>query len=211
MTRPSADAPVGVIDYGVGNLRSVTGAIERLGHRALVSADPAVLAEAGRLVLPGVGAFGLGMENLRSRGLVPLLERLVREEHRPIFGICLGAHLFAKAGHEFGRHEGLGWIDAEVMPLTPTDGLRVPHVGWNEARPVRASLLFDDVPADALFYYVHSYRLVCGTSELVTAECEYGEVFPAAFQCDNLYGTQFHPEKSQRHGLTLLRNFLERA
>lgn len=202
---------VGVVDYGIGNIRSVVGAVERLGHHPIVSADASELSRADRLILPGVGAFGDGMQHLHARGLVDVLNRLVREERRPILGICLGAHLFASVGHEFGRHDGLGWIDADVVALQPGDGLRVPHVGWNEAERCRASMLFDDVPADALFYYVHSYRLACGDRELVTAECEYGERFPAAFQRGNLYGTQFHPEKSQRHGLTLLKNFLEKA
>lgn len=201
---------VGVVDYGVGNIRSVVGAIERLGHHPVVSADASELSRADRLILPGVGAFGDGMQHLRARGLVDVLHRLVREEGRPILGICLGAHLFAKVGHEFGTHEGLGWIDAEVVPLKP-EGLRVPHVGWNEAEPCRPSLLLEGVPASALFYYVHSFRLVCGDPDLVAAECDYGGRFPAVFQRGNLYGTQFHPEKSQRHGLALLRNYLQKA
>ena len=202
---------VGVVDYGLGNLRSVVGAVERLGHHPLVSADASELARADRLILPGVGAFGDGMEHLRARGVVDTLTRLVRDERRPILGICLGAHLFAAVGHEFGRHEGLGWIAADVVALEPADGLRVPHVGWNEAQRCRDSLLFDGVPAGALFYYVHSYRLACGDAALVTAECDYGGRFPAAFERDNVYGTQFQPEKSQRHGLAVLRNFLEKA
>jgi glutamine amidotransferase len=202
---------VGIVDYGVGNIRSVVGAVERLGHHPVVSADAPELARADRLILPGVGAFGDGMQYLRARGLVEVLNRLVRVERRPILGICLGAHLFAKVGHEFGRHDGLAWIDAEVVALEPGEALRIPHVGWNEAERLRPSLLFDDVPAEALFYYVHSYRLVSGDEALITAECDYGGRFPAAFQHDNLYGTQFHPEKSQRHGLTVLRNFLEKA
>lgn len=203
---------VGVVDYGVGNLRSVAGAIERLGHEALVSARADELARASKLILPGVGAFGDGMRNLRERGLVEALERLVREEGRPILGICLGAHLFAREGHEFGRHAGLGWIDADVVPIAPADpALRIPHVGWNDLHQVRESALFAEVPGDALFYYVHSYRLVVRAAAAVTGECEYGERFPASFEHGRVYGTQFHPEKSQRHGLTLLRNFLERG
>ena len=202
---------VGIVDYGVGNIRSVVGAVERLGHHPIVSADSNELARADRLILPGVGAFGDGMQNLRARGLVQVLDDLVRKESRPILGICLGAHLFATVGHEFGQHAGLGWIDAEVVALAPSADLRVPHVGWNEAERRRPSPLFDDVPADALFYYVHSFRLACRDESLVTAECDYGGRFPAAFQRGRLYGTQFHPEKSQRHGLTVLRNFLEKA
>lgn len=205
-------ATVGVVDYGVGNLRSVVGAIERLGHVSLVTARADDLARADRLILPGVGAFGDGMRNLKGRGLVEPLTRLVIEEGRPILGICLGAHLFARVGHEFGQHTGLGWIDAEVVPLTPADpDLRVPHVGWNELHQVRLSVLFEGIDVDALFYYVHSYRLDCREPGIVTGECDYGGRFPATFQRGNLYGTQFHPEKSQRYGLALLRNFLEKA
>src|SRR5439155_26169045 len=151
---------VAVIDYGLGNVRSVVGAIERLGRTAVLTNRVAELAEADRLILPGVGAFGDGMSHLRARGLVESLTRLVREERKPILGICLGAHLFARVGHEFGEHEGLGWIDADVVALAPTEaGLRVPHVGWNELHPVRASVLLEDLRPGARFYYVHSYYL----------------------------------------------------
>lgn len=203
---------IAIVDYGLGNLRSVAGAVERLGHKAIVSCVPDELERAEKLILPGVGAFGDGMRRLRARGLVPVLDRLVRAEGRPILGICLGAQLFAHEGHEFGRHEGLGWIDATVERLETGDAaLRLPHVGWNGLAQLRPSVLFDGIPGDALFYYVHSYHLVTRDPNAVVGECEYGRRFGAVFQQGAIYGTQFHPEKSQQHGLSLLRNFLERA
>lgn len=201
-----------VVDYGLGNLRSVAGAVEKLGYKALVSGTVEDLERAEKLILPGVGAFGDGMRNLTTRGLVEPLTRLALRQQRPILGICLGAQLFAGEGHEFGLHRGLGWIDASVVRLdTGRPGLRIPHVGWNDLIRTRESVLYEGVPADALFYYVHSYHVRCHDPAVVIGECEYGTRFVAAFQQDNLYGTQFHPEKSQRAGLELLRNFLERA
>ena len=201
-----------IIDYGLGNLRSVAGAVEKLGYKAVVSGAVEDLERAEKLILPGVGAFGDGMRNLRARGLVEPLTRLALQQSRPILGICLGAQLFAREGHEFGRHQGLGWIDASVVRLDTGDsGLRIPHVGWNDLIRTRESLLYEGVPEDALFYYVHSYHVRFPDPAVVIGECEYGTRFVAAFQQRNLYGTQFHPEKSQRAGLELLRNFLERA
>jgi glutamine amidotransferase len=201
-----------IIDYGLGNLRSVAGAVHRLGHAFRVSNRRADLEGADRLILPGVGAFGDGMKNLRELGLVEALNDFVLRRGKPILGICLGCQLLAKESHEFGKHEGLGWIDASVRRLEPPDPtLRVPHVGWNDLFPTRPSVLWEGVPAGALFYYVHSFRLSCEDAGDVTGECLYGERFTAAVQKGNIYGTQFHPEKSQLHGLTVLKNFLENS
>ena len=200
---------VGIIDYGLGNLRSVAGAVERLGHEPRISSEPEVLAQAAKLILPGVGAFGDGMRNLHALGLSGPITEMVVHERRPVIGICLGAQLMARSSLEFGRHEGLGWIDAEVEPIRPTDqALRVPHVGWNAVRQVREDVLFDDVPGDALFYFVHSFHIRCSDPTIVKGECDYGQPLTAVLRQDNIVGTQFHPEKSQRHGLRLLENFL---
>jgi glutamine amidotransferase len=203
--------PVGVVDYGLGNLRSVAGAVRRLDHEAIVSSDPRELERCAKLILPGVGAFGDGMRKLRERGLVETLDRLVREERRPVLGVCLGAQLLARESEEFGRHEGLGWIDASVHRLDPGDGLRVPHVGWNELRQRRESVLFDGIADGELFYFVHSYRIDTDSPEIVKGETEYGRVFTAVVEHANVYGAQFHPEKSQLAGLRLLGNFLNLA
>jgi imidazole glycerol-phosphate synthase subunit HisH len=202
---------IAVIDYGLGNLYSVAGAIERLGYEARITDDPREIRAAEKIVLPGVGAFGDGMKNLRNRGLVELLTEQVQGEHKPILGICLGLQLMANGSSEFGYHQGLGWIDASVSQI-PTNGIyRVPHVGWNDLRQRRPSVLFEGVPADALFYYVHSYHLHCADTTVVIGECEYGINITAAVEQGNVYGTQFHPEKSQQWGLKLLSNFLART
>jgi glutamine amidotransferase len=172
------------------------------------------LEKAKKLILPGVGAFADGMKNLKQLGLVDALNRWVLKEKKPILGICLGCQLMAKESYEFGQHLGLGWIDASVVFLEPNDAsLRVPHVGWDDAVQIKdkKSILFQGIPRDSLFYYTHSFKIICNQKEDVVAECDYGGVFAAGITHDNIYGTQFHPEKSQLQGLNLLKNFLEKA
>jgi glutamine amidotransferase len=203
---------IAIVDYGLGNLSSVAGAVERLGHAATITAERAALAAAKKIILPGVGAFGDGMAKLRARGLTGILNDLVREQRKPILGICLGCQLFARKSYEFGEHEGLGWIDAEVRPITPAEpALRVPHVGWNDLLAVRDSLLLETLPRPATVYYVHSFHVVFRDPAPVTAVTEYGGPVVAAYEAENIFATQFHPEKSQQHGLTILQNFLEKA
>ena len=203
---------IGIIDYGLGNLTSVAGAVEKVGFEHKISGEAAVLGECGKLILPGVGAFGDGMRNLRERNLVEPLTELVMKAGKPILGICLGFQLLAKKSEEFGDHEGLGWIDAQVTGLKPDDKtLRIPHVGWNELYQSADSILFDDVPDESLFYYVHTYKMEPADLSIRIGECDYGGRFTAAVQSGSVFGTQFHPEKSQLHGLTLLRNFLEKS
>ena len=204
---------VGIVDYGLGNLASVAGAVEKLGHDPIISGDIAVLMTAARLILPGVGAFGDGIANLKAAKLDVGLAHLVFELNIPILGICLGAQLMATDSEEFGHHQGLGWIDAHVRRLAPDDPrLRVPHVGWNDiVLPETDWPLFADIPKNALFYFVHSFAIQPTDANLLTARGEHGQNFAAAFQKGRVFGTQFHPEKSQQHGLTVLKNFLERA
>jgi len=202
---------IGIIDYGLGNLRSVLGAVEKLGFDATISSDAAILAAADKLILPGVGAFGDGMQNLAARDLIEPLNRIVLHDKKPILGICLGFQLLAESSEEYGEHQGLGWIPGAVKRIRPEDpALRVPHVGWNDFEQTRDCILFDDVPDPALFYFVHSYFLETDT-ETSVGTCTYGAPLCAAVQRGNVFGTQFHPEKSQRHGLKVLQNFLERA
>lgn len=203
---------IAIVDYGLGNLRSVAGAVEHLGHAAVITADPAALRDAAKLILPGVGAFGDGMANLRARGLDEVLGREVLERGKPLLGICLGFQLIAEASEEFGEHSGLGWIAGRVRRLRPKDpGLPLPHVGWNDLFQVKPSRLFEGIADGALFYFVHSYCLETAASDLVVGEAEYGGRFVAAIEHDNIAATQFHPEKSQRDGLAVLGNFLGRA
>ena len=199
-----------IVDYELGNLRSVAGAVEKVGHNALVSSQVEDLQNADKLILPGVGAFGDGMANLHRLGLVEPLSRLVLEQGKPILGICLGSQLLARESSEFGHHEGLGWVDATVVKIdTGDEALRIPHVGWNELIQVKKSSLLEGISEDALFYYVHSFQVKCEDARLVTGECEYGTRLTAVFEKDNIFATQFHPEKSQLDGLRLLKNFLE--
>ena len=202
---------IAIVDYGLGNLRSVAGAVERLDHEPVITSDVEELGRADKLILPGVGAFGDGMRNLRDRGLVEPLTELVVERRRPTLGLCLGAQLLARESEEFGNHEGLGWIDATVRKIEPRNGLRVPHVGWNDLHRTGDSVLFEGLREEPLFYYVHSFHIVADDPGLVRGETEYGERMTAVIEQENVFGVQFHPEKSQLDGLTLLGNFLERA
>ena len=203
---------IAIIDYGLGNLASVAGAVAKLDFSPVITSDPAELERANKLILPGVGAFRDGMRNLSQRSLIAPLQRLVLDERKPILGICLGCQLFAKQSEEFGVHKGLGWIDANVKLLRPSDpSFRIPHVGWDDLVQVGESLLFQDVPPDSLFYYVHSYYLDFDDNSAIVGTCDYGVRFAAAVSHKNIHATQFHPEKSQRSGLTVLANFLARS
>lgn len=202
---------IAIIDYGLGNIRSVAAAVAKVGCESIVTANATQLRRADAFILPGVGAFGDGMANLRERGLVEPLADLVLRQKKSLLGICLGAQLLARSSTEFGHHDGLGWIAADVIRLDPTGGLRVPHVGWNDCIRTREHPLFDGIPTDALFYYVHSFYIRCDDPVLSIGECEYGMRFTAALQEGNIVATQFHPEKSQQHGLQLLKNFLSQA
>lgn len=203
---------IAIIDYKLGNLRSVAGAVARLGHEPRITSRPEDLKEADKLILPGVGAFADGMKNLRELGLIEPLAALVLNDCKPILGICLGFQLMAMDSSEFGYHEGLGWLDASVIRIEPDDpGLRIPHVGWNDLRKAAVDPLFREIPDDALFYYVHSYHVRCNRPEIVLGTCDYGVPFVAAVRQNNIYAVQFHPEKSQLAGLQLLKNFLNEA
>jgi len=201
-----------IVDYGLGNIRSVAEAVRRVGYGPLVSNKTEDLQKADKFILPGVGSFSDGMKNLYELGLVELLNRLVIKEARPILGICLGLQLMAKESHEFSYQEGLGWFDASAVKLqTGDDKLRVPHIGWNDLIQIRDNILFEGIPKEALFYYVHSYHLQCRDKDIVVGECEHGVRFSVALNKGNIYATQFHPEKSQSIGLMLLKNFLTKA
>ena len=198
---------VGLVDYGMGNLGSVVNAFERLGVACDLCRTPEDLDTVSGIVLPGVGAFHAAMENLRSRGLDRALTRRVVDEGAPFLGICLGLQLIAQDSTELGFSQGLGWIEGHVVRMEPADGHPIPHVGWNEVRHVPPAPLFERVADDAHFFFDHSYSLQC-PSDLVAATCEYGGSWVAAVARDNIQAVQFHPEKSQRKGLRLLRNFL---
>ena len=200
---------VAVVDYGMGNLDSVRRALEVGGATVVVTSDPEDLAEADRIVLPGVGAFGIAMDNLRERGLDQALREQVVEQGAPFLGICLGMQLMAATGSEHGSHQGLGWIPGSVDRLEPTvEDPRIPHVGWNEVHPTVDHPLFDGVEADRDFYFVHSYAFRCDQPAEALATTPYAGGFTSVVGRDNYVGVQFHPEKSQQVGHALLANFL---
>ncbi len=203
-----------IIDYGSGNLRSAAKAFERAagagGPEICVSDKAEDVARAERIVLPGVGAFAdckKGVEDLP--GLRAALDDAVITRRVPFLGICVGMQLMARFGHENGKHEGFGWIDSEVVPLKPANGLKVPHMGWNDLRISEGGHpVLDGLESGTHTYFVHGYHLRCAAPGDVIASVEYGETLTAVVGRDNMIGTQFHPEKSQQAGLRLIANFL---
>jgi len=200
---------IAVIDYGLGNIHSVLGALKKLEYEAILTNKLEEIEKADKLILPGVGAFADGMKNLESLDLIKILTKIVMKDKKPILGICLGFQLMAKESSEFGNHKGLGWIDASVKKLQPKNKERVPHVGWDDLQQTKSSPLYKDIPKDALFYYVHSFKMESNIKSDIIGECDYGGKFTAAVERENIFGTQFHPEKSQKDGLILLKNYLK--
>jgi glutamine amidotransferase len=202
---------IAVVDYGMGNLRSVQKALERVGAEVAVTADPAVITDAAGLVLPGVGAFADCMRGLDRGGLIgPILDFIGTK--RPFFGICLGLQLLFSESFEFGRHEGLGVIKGSVVrfsggPFEGKDRLKIPHMGWNRVAWAGADPPFDAVTDDDYFYFVHSYYVVPDDRDEAAGITEYGIDFVSAVRHENVWATQFHPEKSQEKGLAILRSF----
>ena len=200
---------VGIVDYGMGNLRSVRNALELLGASVSVLADPSGLSRVDRIVLPGVGAFGVAMSNLRSAGWDDALADSVLHNGKPFLGLCLGLQLLADRGTEGGEHRGLGLVSGATVRLERAADVPMPHIGWNEVRPTGTAAILSGVTPGTCFYFVHSYALVPDDPSVVAGVTEYGgEDFVSVIQRDNIWATQFHPEKSQKHGLDLLRRFL---
>jgi imidazole glycerol-phosphate synthase subunit HisH len=202
-----------IVDYGVGNLGSIKNMFKKVGFKAEPSSDPAVLRNAEKLILPGVGAFDAGMSKLRERGLIDLLNELVLEKNVPVLGHCLGLQLMTK-GSEEGHEPGLGWIDAQSVRFkfeAENANLKIPHMGWNVLDIRRPHTLVEDLGQDARFYFVHSYHIVCANDADVVAYTDYGYNFASVIARDNIVGAQFHPEKSHKFGMRLLKNFAERV
>lgn len=201
---------IAVVDYGSGNLHSIGSAFDMVGADVVVTNKPEDLRAASHIVLPGVGAFGVCMENLHASGVEECLRQEVLEKGKPFYGICVGMQVLAREGHEFGVHKGLGWLDGVVKKFDVDEAeYKIPHVGWNEVVVSDGHPLFEGISQkDKTFYFTHSYHFISDDEHLVAAKCEYGEQFPAAVQKDNIFATQFHPEKSQENGLRVLENFL---
>lgn len=200
-----------VVDYGVGNLGSIINMLKKVGVKAVVSSEPDMLQQAEKLILPGIGAFDAGMNKLNERGLVPLLNYLALEKKVPFLGLCLGLQLMTKKSEE-GLAQGLGWFDAETVRFkfgAEQTHLKVPHMGWNMIDVCRPHPLFTDLEALSRFYFVHSYHVQSHDPEAVLAETDYGFRFHSILGKGNLLGAQFHPEKSHKYGMRLLRNFAE--
>lgn len=200
---------VAIVDYKAGNLRNVQKAVEHLGYFSYIAQDGAALADAGAIILPGVGAYSQGMENLMHAGLVDAIRHEALEKGKPLLGICLGMQLLGTLGFEGGEIPGLGLLPMTVPRFdTSACGVRLPHIGWNSVDIEPKTVLFKGVPQGTDFYFVHSYHVVCSDESMVAARCDYCYPFVAAVEHGNIYATQFHPEKSQRYGLKVLENFL---
>lgn len=203
----SVEAPTVIIDYGMGNLRSVEKAIASVGGVPLISGDPDVVRLSARLILPGVGAFGDAMDNLRRSGLDQAIRHAVNSG-KPLLGLCLGLELLFSESEEFGHHQGLGLIAGRVRKFKQPN-LRVPHVGWNQIESIQVDPLLRNLNEGTYFYFVHSFYVEPDSTADALAWTHYGQPFCSIARRGNVWGAQFHPEKSQEAGKQLLRNFLD--
>lgn len=202
---------VGIVDYGMGNLMSVYNAFDYLGTDVVICKKPEDLDSVDRIVIPGVGAFKDCIAKLHSENFVNELNIQVLQKKKPTLGICLGMQVMAKISLEGGKYEGLGWFDAEVIKLHPQQelGLKIPNIGWNEISYIKSVPLFNNLPEVPDLYLVHSYYMACKEPENMVASYEYGHTVTAAVLKNNIFATQFHPEKSQDYGLSILENFIK--
>lgn len=200
-----------IINYNAGNLRSVFNAFNEIGEKAIISSNINDIIKSDAIVIPGVGAFNQCMSSLREMDLINEITHQVIEKKKPYLGICLGMQFLADIGYEMGKNEGFGWIDGDVRLIKPIDSrFRVPHIGWNNINiRDKNSILFKDLPEDPCFYFLHSYNFYCTNADCITSTCYHGEIITSSVQKDNVFGVQFHPEKSQKNGFTLLKNFVK--
>ncbi len=197
---------IGIVDYDAGNIQSVINALDYIGVKNKLVSDPDKLLDFDGLIIPGVGSFDDAMYSLSKKGLIDGLNSI--KGSRPILGICLGMQVLCQSSEE-GSEAGLGWINASVKSIKVSDStIKVPHMGWNEVNDT-FSPLFSGIPNNTDFYFVHSFCVISEDADLTKSSSDHGEIFISAFAKDNIYGVQFHPEKSQDHGLTLLTNFVE--
>ena len=198
---------IGIIDYDAGNIRSVEKALAYLGEETVVSRDPQVLLKADKVILPGVGSFGEAMENLHKDGLVPVIQDMIKKG-TPFLGICLGLQLLFESSEESPGVEGLCLLDGKILRIPAAEGLKVPHIGWNNLTYPNPGRLFEGIPENQYVYFVHSYSLQASDPSIVTAATEYGVSIHASVEKGNVFGCQFHPEKSSEVGMQILRNFI---
>jgi glutamine amidotransferase len=198
-----------IVDYGVGNVGSILNMLRKIGAKARLGSLAEDIRAADKLILPGIGHFGHGMAKLQQTGLVPLLEEEALARRKPFLGICLGMQMMTR-GSEESEAPGLGWVPAATHRFAEKPNLRVPHVGWNSVEPGPSARLFDQHPDEPeRFYFVHSYFVRTDHRDHTAATCRYGDDFAASFEVDNLFGVQFHPEKSHQFGIRLLSRFAQ--
>tara|TARA_B100000282_G_scaffold292920_1_gene267383 strand:- start:477 stop:1088 length:612 start_codon:yes stop_codon:yes gene_type:complete len=200
---------IGIIDYNMNNLTCVKSAIDYLGFKSKIIKNSKKLNEADKIILPGVGAFGDAIKNLENKSLVEALYDSVIQKKKPFLGICLGAQLICKESDEHGKNLGFGWFENKVQKIIPNKFLRVPHNGWNNIRiNNKSSLLLKNINDESLFYFNHSHAIDGRNLNHVSASCDHVTKFAAVIEKNNIFAVQFHPEKSQKDGLTLIKNFL---
>jgi len=202
---------IAIVDYGVGNPGALMNMLEFIGYEAFITGEQETILRGSHLLLPGVGAFDTAMRNLRTSALIGSLEKAVFDRGIPLLGICLGMQLLGRRSEE-GLAQGLGWLDADCVKMRPRSELRlkVPFMGWAEVEPTRNATLFSEEQKQR-FYFSHSYKMQCDSEDDVAATYEFGEPVVCSVQRGNIFGVQFHPEKSHRFGMTLLRNFIQRT
>lgn len=202
-----------IVDYGVGNLASVQNMLKKVGVPSIVTSREEDIAEAVKLILPGVGAFDACAGQLESSGLKTILTKRVQQDRVPVLGVCVGMQLLAQ-GSEEGILPGLGWIEGKIVKFRQSDlpaGIKIPHMGWTDVKLAKPSRLFENMEDDPRFYFVHSYHAQLTHDSDVLLYADYGYLFTAALERDNIYGVQFHPEKSHKFGMRLLKNFAQLA
>lgn len=199
---------IAIINYGVGNLTSILNMHRRLGIDAMITEDSGEIEKADKILLPGVGHFDSCMQNFNRSGLRPLVEKRALEEKIPVLGICVGAQMMTR-GSEEGVEKGLGWVNADTIKfrLPASGSLKVPHMGWTDIHYSRPEGLWKDMPDEPRFYFAHSYHFKFDTDQYVTVSADYGYDFTCGFRKDNIFGVQFHPEKSHKYGMKLIANF----
>jgi glutamine amidotransferase len=201
---------IAIINYGVGNLTSVLNMFRRIGADAVITGNTDEITKADKLLLPGVGHFDSCMQRFNESGLRPIVEQKAFDEKVPLLGICVGAQMMTR-GSEEGKEKGLGWVNADTIRFRLDDkpGLKIPNMGWNELIICKPSPLWNDLGDDARFYFAHSFHFKFDSDEMVTGKANYGYEYPVAFRNNNLFATQFHPEKSHKFGMKVFENFLK--
>ena len=202
-------AVIAIIDYGMSNMHSVLKAVEEITFEPVsIVNHPKDLAKADKVILPGVGSFSTGIKNLQTTGLAQELNRQIIELKKPFLGICLGMQLIAEAGEEYGFHKGLNWIKGRVIELKQNKKNKVPHIGWNSVKLLKKSPLFNNSLKEKDFYFVHKYHFQCEETDTILGVTPHYSNFVSSISKNNIFATQFHPEKSQASGLTILKNFI---